>query len=339
MVSIPLALAGFWFGFVLAMVGSLLVLRKSAGRNLGERASPSADPTSHARPKASLSSPWVAPAGAVIIGLVVILLLCPQTFSADFIEVSALVNDPVAYDLQAGYVGAAGGTSLSYQVDAVPQSGNCPLGFGYFVNAYVNDSGQVYWYQVALSYDWGGGTIASSGWGLAYEVFGPDGSSIYPELSGGAGVAPFSGAVNSGDSVDLALTLGSGSVSFTGSDSTTGASASLSYPQTGAMQFGGGMPSQNVGYFTGVLTECYRDTSASPSLDAVTYTEQEGSQSQAGVFVEEINFSWGRLPYLPSLELGEMHTNFDPVGLAPTYYQAYGLTLQYGSTTFVTASS
>jgi hypothetical protein len=337
--SIPLALAGFWVGFACALIGSFVVLRRAA--RVGTAVSAPAAPSSTSTPphRGKSDSPWLVPVGVTLVTVVAIVLLCPQTVPADAVELADMLNEPNAYDLQAAYVGATGGSSISYEVTAVSQTGDCALGYAYFVNGYLNDSGQVYWYQAGLSYDWGGGTFASSGWGLAFEVFGPNGDSLYPSAYGGAGVASFSGTVNSGDPVVLGLSIAGGTVSFTGSDSTTHASASVSYSSEGASQFGGGMPPQFPGYFTGVMTECYRDSSVSTSLNSMTYTEESGSQTQAGVLVEEIDFSAGRLPYLPSLQLPEMHTNFTVVGPVAAVYHAYGLTLTYSSSTFAVGTS
>jgi hypothetical protein len=334
--SIPLALAGFWVGFVLAIFGSFLVLRRANGRftTLAPQGSGSSAPPGESTPRPRQGRGWVIPAGVTIVVAVVVLLVAPQTVAADFVETTDLINDPVAYDLQAAYVAGSGGNSISYQVNAVAQSANCPLGFAYFVNAYTNDSGNLNWYQAGLSYDWGGGTFSSSGWGLAYEVWGPNGDSIFPTASPGAGVASFSGALNSGDPVVVTLSLGAGGVSFAAEDSTTHASASESYAAAGSAPFGGVMPAQNPGYFTGVMTECYRNDASSIALNSVTFTQQGASQSMAGVFVEEINFSWGRFPYLPSLELTEIHSNLTVTSFVPTTFQAYGLNLDYSATTF-----
>jgi hypothetical protein len=338
LVSIPLALAGFWMGFIVAVIGSFLVLRKAIGRSTGDEPQGPSAPPSGSVPRARRGQGWLIPIGVTLVVAVVVLLLAPQTVAADFIETTDLFNDPVAYDLQAGYVAGSGGNSISYQVNAISQSANCPLGFAYFVNAYANDSGNLYWYQAGLSYDWGGGTFSSSGWGLAYEAWGPNGDSIFPTVSPGAGVASFSGAINSGDPVVVTLTVGSGGVSFAAEDSTTHASASESFAESGSATFGGVMPTQNPGYFTGVMAECYRGDPGSIALNSVTFTQQGASQSMAGVFVDEINFSWGRFPYLPSLELAEMHTNLTVASPVPTPFQAYGLNLDYTSTTFAVAT-
>jgi hypothetical protein len=334
-ISIPLALAGFWVGFALVVIGSFLVLRNTAGVEAGRSASPT--PSSHSF-RSNSGTPWLAPLGVALVGLVAIVLLCPQTIPADAVVTADITNDPIAYDLQAAYVGYSGGTSISYEVNAISQNGNCALGYGYFVNGYLEAGGQAYWYQVGLSDDWGGGTFGASGWALAFEVFGPDGGSLFPSPYGGAGTAQFSGPVSSGDAVVLTLAISGNTVSMTGTDSSTHASASESYSAEGASQFGGGMASQNPGYFTGLLTECYTSSSVSTALVSATYSDQAGSQTEAGVLVEEIDFSWGRLPFLPSLELPEMHTDFTLVGPTPTDYEAYGLTLAYSSSTFSAGS-
>jgi hypothetical protein len=337
MASVPLAFAGFWVGFALALAGSFLVLLEPHPKPIvGSSGKGNAQSSSTALRRRG-SPRWAAPVATVLVSLVAILLLCPQTITADLTSVVDLVNDPVAYDLQAAYVVGSGGSSISWEVGASPQSTNCQLGYSYLVNAYVNDSGQVYWYQVGLAFDWGGGSISSSGWGMSYEAFGPDGNSIFPTLYSGAGVADFSGPIDPGDPVVLSLSLGGSSVSFTASDLTTYASAYESYPRAGSEEFGGAMPSQNPGYFTGLLSECYRSISSGGALANVTYQNQGASQAQGGVLVDEIDFSGGRFPYLPSVELAEEHSSWTTL-VGTSTFQAYGLLLQYSGNTFVTGS-
>ena len=339
MSSIPIALAGFWIGFVLAMVGSLFVIAK---RNEDRTTRPvgSGDPPSpSSTTRRGYAGRWGTSIGIVLVALVAILLVCPQTLSADVATVGDLLNDPVAYDLQAGFIFGTGGGSISYEVSATPQSRDCELGYAYLVNGYVNDSGQLYWYQAGLSYDWGGGYLTSAGWALTYEVFGPNGASIYPALYAGAGVAPFSGSVNPGDTVLLSMTLGTGGVSFTAVDQTTHASASESYSQFGTQSFGGELPPQNPGYFTGLMTECYRNVPNNVDISTVTYTDEGAAQSEGAVFVDELDFSGGRFPYLPSVELAEQHSPVTNLfGPTTTSYDEYGVAIQFGATTFITGS-
>jgi hypothetical protein len=329
MLSIPLAYAGFWIGFVLAMLGAFLALRESGV----------ASPAGATPPATGRAERWIAPVGLAVVLLVAGLLIAPQAVAASFVSTADLVNDPVAYDLQAVDVVGSGGASLSYSTNAVAQGSNCPLGYAYLVNAYANNSGQVYWYQVGLSYDWGGGTFASSGWGMSYEVFGPSGNSIFPS-SPGAGTEPLSGPVNAGNSVTLTLSVGSSGVTMIASDGATHANASETYSQSGTQSFGGGLAPQFSGYFTGVMTECYTNSGGSPGLTRVAYTDQGAGQSDGGVFVDEINFSWGRLPYLPAVELTPEYSAWSTLLLPTTQsFHAYGLTLQYNSTGFVTEST
>jgi hypothetical protein len=326
--SIPLAFAGFWAGAAAALIGAFLLIREVQN---GARS-----PAVATRPAAA---PWMAPVGLFLVVFVVAVLVGPQTFGASFVSTADLVNDPVAYDLQAVYVVGDGGSSLSYTVDAVPQGANCPLGYAYLLNGYSNDSGQVYWYQVGLSYDWGGGTFSSSGWAMVYEVFGPTGDSIYPS-GPGAGTTDFSGPIVAGNSVVLSLSVGGSGITMAASDDATHASASEGYAQAGAQPFGGGIPPQFAGFFTGLMTECYTSGFGAPGLSSVAYSDQGASQSAGGVFVDEIDYSWGRLPYLPAVALAPEHSAWTTFLIpAPTSFRAYGLTLLYNATGFVTESS
>jgi hypothetical protein len=338
MASIPFSLAGFWVGFVLVIIGSFLILARPAGGPSVDGTSVENPTSSSARTNRGLARSWATPVAVIFVASVGILLVCPQVLAADVTTVGDLVNDPVAYDLQAGFVFGSGGSSFSYEVDAISQSPDCELGYAYLVNAYADDGGQLYWYQAGLSYNWGGGFLSSTGWGLSYEVFGPDGASIYPGLNSGAGVATFSGPVNQGDPVLVTLGLGARVVTFTAVDQTTHASASESYPSAGAQAFGGEMPPQNPGYFTGLMTECYRNVPTNVQMSTVTYTDEGTSQTEGAVFVDEFDLSAGRFPYLPSVELSEEHSTPIALGFGTTSYEAYGVAIQYGSSTFVTGS-
>jgi hypothetical protein len=344
MASIPFALAGFLVGFVLALVGAFLVLRE-ANRSATSRSASGGTPRSGSTgSRGSWRVRWGTSVGIAAVAVVAILLLCPATIPANVTVVADLANDPIAYDLQAGYVLHDGGNSLSYEVDAVSQSGNCPLGVGYFLNGYTNESGQAYWFQVGLSYDWGGGTFSSSGWGMAYEVFGPTGDSVFPTAYGGAGVAAFSGPINPGDEVVLAMssvstgTQGAG-VSLSATDQSTQATASEFYSQAGGAPFGGGTAPQFAGFFTGLLIDCYRTTPTGGGLNEVAFSDQGTSQTMAGVLVDELDFSLGRFPYLPAVQLPEEVSGWTTVLAGTSTFQQYGLLLSYSGSAFSVASS
>lgn len=340
LLGIPFALAGLWIGFGIATAGSILVLVKSAPGAQSESGEIGVSVSHISRTKRSLLRYWSAPSGIAVVATVGILLVCPQTISADITVLQDFLNNPVEYDLQVGYVFREGGSSLMYEVDATPQSSDCHGGFSYLLNAYLNDSGQVYWYQVGLSFNWAGGTFHSSGWALTYEVFGPSGYSIYPALFGGAGVAPFSGPINTGDPVLLSMTLGKTVVDLTGIDLSTGATANAFPQREGTSHFGDGVPSQNGGYFTGLMTECYRDNPNDVRLSDVTYQDWGTPQPGASVFVDELDFSWGKKPYLPTSELPANRTameNFSGPSLISQH--VYGVAILYNATTFITGSS
>lgn len=338
--SIPLALAGLVVGVVLGLIGSFAVLSGRLPARLPSDGRPRADFSGRQSQTTMGPHRWGPAAGIAVVGVVAILLVCPQTVVANFVVVGDLINDPVAYDLQAGYVFHDPSGSYGYEVDAISQSGNCQLGYAYLLNGYTNQSGSAYWYQVGLAYDWGGGTVTSSGWGMLYEVFGPNGGSIYPSSYGGAGIAPFSGSINTGDPVVLSLELGSSGVTLSALDQATQASAKESFTQSGAQQFGAGTSPQFSGYYSGLMTECYRTDSMGGGLSSTTYGDQGSSQTEAGVFVEEINFAAGRLPYLPAVELPEKSQGWTTfLGGTPTSFQAYGISISYSGSSFSTGSS
>jgi hypothetical protein len=338
--SIPLALAGLILGVVLGLIGCFAVL---TGRLPSQLPSGSGAPTGSSKysPLPALGRRRWGPAAVVaIVELVVILLVCPQTVVANFVVVGDLINDPVSYDLQVGYVFRDPSGTFGYEVDAVPQSGNCPSGFAYLLNGYTSQSGGAYWYQVGLAYNWGGGAVTSSSWGMLYEVFGPSGGTIFPSSYGGAGIASFSGPVNPGDPVVLSLTLDQTGVTLSAVDQATQAGATETYSQSGAQQFGAGTSPKFAGYFSGLMTECYRTVSIGGGLNAVTYDDQGTSQTEAGVFVAEINFSFGRLPYLPAVELPGQNQGWTLfIGGSPSTFQAYGISVSYSGSSFTTSSS
>jgi hypothetical protein len=338
--SIPLALAGLVVGVALALIGSFVVLGAQRPSKLPSNDGTVSASSTHFPIAVPARRPWAAAVGLAIVGVVVILLVCPQTVVANFVVVGDLINDPVAFDLQVGYVFHDPSESFSYEVDTVSQSGNCPLGYAYILNGYTNQGDGAYWYQVGLAYDWGGGTVSSSGWGMLYEVFGPSGGSVFPSSYGGAGIASFSGPVNAGDPMVLTLTLGATGVTLSAVDQTTQAAATESYSQSGAQQFGAGTSPQLAGYFSGLMTECYRNFPVGGGLNSVTFDDQGGAQSEAGVFVSEINFSFGRFPYLPAVELPAETQGWTLfVGGSPTSFQAYGISVSYSGSSFTTSSS
>lgn len=183
--------------------------------------------------------------------------------------------------------------SLGYNVTAVNQSDVYGYGPGYFLNGLSN---QGYWYQAGLCYDWpytDGGY--SQGFHFIYEVFNPNGASVFPPL-GGAGLSPFTGPVYSHDSLLLDLNFSNGNVIMQAQDWSTGATAQATYSANGATYFSGlNAPSNSKGFFTGLMTEWYH---ADPYLGGeaeVTYSNYNSSLLSAFMWMDEYNpsnLSW-----------------------------------------------
>jgi hypothetical protein len=144
-------------------------------------------------------------------------------------------------------------TSILYNVTAVSQVDFDGFGAGYFLNGLTT---QGYWYQVGLTLDWPGSP--SLGFLFIYEVWNPNGSSVYP-TSGGAGLSNFGQAVNPNDTVSLNLYFSGSNLVMQAHDWNAGVSVTQIYSAEGATEFVGShdaTTNQN-GYFTGLMTEQY----------------------------------------------------------------------------------
>ncbi len=166
-----------------------------------------------------------------------------------------------SYDEQIGMSFAQSFYSMQYNVSAVAQSDpTTGVGPAYLLQGLTEEG---YWYQVGLLYNWPtvqGGYLP--GFVMGYEVFDPNGISVYP--FSGAGVSYLSGPVNEGDTVTLNLYFGvlngmAGQVVMQALDRNTGAYASASFGDERAQEFVGmASPANENGYFTGLMTEWYR---------------------------------------------------------------------------------
>ncbi|MGC8558505.1 MAG: hypothetical protein ACP5NC_05890, partial [Nitrososphaeria archaeon] len=181
--------------------------------------------------------------------------LYPRGLSLSYLTSGALPKSlqPVAnYDEQLGETFTSNFSSLAVNVTAVEQADTYGYGPAYLLNG-LSSTG--YWYQVGLSYNWpnseGGGYNA--GFNMVYEVYSPNGNSIFPQ--GGGGLMSFSGPVYPGNTVLLSLSFSGGNVVMEAVDIETGASAEVSYSAEGAAYFQGlSEPSNSKGFFTGLMT-------------------------------------------------------------------------------------
>jgi hypothetical protein len=192
------------------------------------------------------------------------------------------------YDEQIGTTFTQNFNSLSYNVTAVAQSDSDGYGPAYLLNG-LTPSG--YWYQVGVAYNWplmGGGY--NPGFFMLYEVFNSLQQVVLP-AGGGGGLAPFSGAVNSGDVVQLTLNFTSGGVDMTALDVSTRASASISYTALGASSFIGlqsKFDNAN-GFFTGLMTEWYHVLPYFADEGPVTYSSPQTPLSSVWMWIDEFN--------------------------------------------------
>ncbi|MDA4136113.1 MAG: hypothetical protein OK449_03815 [Thaumarchaeota archaeon] len=190
------------------------------------------------------------------------------------------------YDEQLGVTFTQSFTSMAYNVTAVEQT-DPTLGTGpaYLLNGV---SGTGYWYQVGLSWNWNPGSDPGTGFAMSYEVFGPQGDSLFP-TNGNGGLLDFSGAVNQGDNVLLNLYFNSGAVIMQAHDYNTGASASESYTAKGASSFQGDTlgNANNNGFFTGLMTEWYHPQVYASNEKEVVYIESNFAISSAWMWMDE----------------------------------------------------
>ncbi|MEM0143912.1 MAG: SHOCT domain-containing protein [Candidatus Parvarchaeum sp.] len=200
----------------------------------------------------------------VLFGVVLsILIILPS--------VSHAAGTSTPYDEQLGMTLIQNYTALGYNVTAVAQtSGTSGTGPAYLLNGYSNTG---YWYQVGLSWNWA--TLYGNSpnqFLLSYEVFAPNGTSIYP-TGGGTGLLTLSGPVNEGDIVLLNLYFKNNTVIFLVKDWNTGASAYTTFPAYGATEFVGNPYSTSTnGFFTGLMTEWYGTNANFPIQQTVTYS-------------------------------------------------------------------
>jgi len=239
-------------------------------------------------------------------------------------NVSHASGTSAPYDEQLGMTFVQNFTALGYNVTAVAQtSGTSGTGPGYLLNGLSNTG---YWYQVGLSWNWA--TFygySPNQFLLSYEVWSPNGTSIYP-TNGGAGLLDLSGPVNEGDLVLLNLYFRNNTVILLVRDWNTGATGYITFPAYGATEFVG-TPYETAnsnGFFTGLMTEWYSTDSNFPIQQQVTYSPYGAITSPAWLWADE--FYCGTPCYQRST-LGYNRSN------SPDYpTSAHYLTLIPGST-------
>jgi hypothetical protein len=240
---------------------------------------------------------------------------------------------PANYDEQLGITFTQDFTGLSYNVTAIEQQDALGYGPAYLLNGLSNLG---YWYQVGISWDWpvsSGGYY--SGFGFNYEVFSPNGTSIYPV--GAGGLENFSGPINPGNRIGLSLTFSSDSVLMQAFDYETGAIATATFASYGASLFVGSQTgiSNSVGFFTGLMTEQYHATVYNGSETKVTFSSIN-NVSSAWMWVDEFNSNTSALVFFKSSPTPVSYVNNPP---ALQYFFFEGAVLISNAYEFVTGTS
>ncbi len=196
---------------------------------------------------------------------------------------STSYND-APYDEQFGLTFASNFTVLTYNITAIAQDDTSGIGPAYLLNGLSNTG---YWYQIGVSYNWPNGNQHYLVFDANYEVFSPNGTSIYPS-NGGGGLSSFSGPVNNGDTITLTLYFSNGNVILQATDLNTSSYASFSYSAEGATEFVGNPTSTSTnGFFTGLMTEWYHTFPWYGSGSLVTYNPFGTVSSPAWLWVDE----------------------------------------------------
>ena len=232
---------------------------------------------------------------------------------------------PAKYDQQMGMTFVEDFVSLAYNVTAVDQTD--PYGYGpaYLLNGLSNLG---YWYQVGISYNWPYAGISGYNQGFAfnYQVFAPNQSSVYPR-NGGGGLQAFSGPVYSGDTILLVLDFYNNFVVMYAFDWDTNAEAIQVFSAEGAQYFEGSPygPSNQNGYFTGLMTEWYHPEPYYSYNCKVTYSNDEYALVAAWMWMDEYD------PYDYSWTGAWFTTTTTPIDLYQNPYQLH--TLSFGDIT------
>jgi hypothetical protein len=216
--------------------------------------------------------------------------LGPSSGQAGAASQVSSTSNPV-YDEQMGTTFTQSFGSLTYNVTALAQTDVDGYGPAYILQGLTTAG---YWYQVGISYHWpdtSGGY--DPGFGFSYEVYGPNGNSVYPSGGQGAGLGSFSKTVDSGDSVLLSLTFSGSTVQMLAQDWNTGATARASYSSVGSSSFVGDTsgPSNGRGYFTGLMTEWYHVSAYTANIEEVNYTNTAVALTSAWAWIDEFDTS------------------------------------------------
>ena len=215
--------------------------------------------------------------------------------SPGWVLASGSSSSPTLYDEQLALSFTQVFHELSFNVTAVEQCGTDGIGIGYLLNG-LSDAG--YWYQVGLSFRWPLLTNSSvsptrPGFDAIYEVFSSNGSSLH---IGGKGPILSAMSVNPSDSVLLRMSFSSSNVTMYVHDWNTDVSTQTSYNAFGASDFvpTGNYPTNNHGFFTGLMTEQYHNSPYYGDEKQATYSESGVGLSSAWMSIDEFHVPYSQ---------------------------------------------
>jgi Divergent InlB B-repeat domain len=214
--------------------------------------------------------------------------LSPAPYAAYRLAGADALVPAASYDEQLGATFTQSFTVMAYNVTAVEQSDpTTGAGPAYLLNGLSNSG---YWYQVGISWNWNVGSSPGTGFAMSYEVFDPQGDSVFP-TNGQGGLLALSGIVNGGDTILLNLYYLSGQVVMYVHDWNTGASAVERYDAEGATEFVGetGSVANNDGYFTGLMTEWYHPQPYDLNEVKTLYENPDFALTSAWLWIDEYN--------------------------------------------------
>ena len=191
------------------------------------------------------------------------------------------------YDLQIASIFVQNFSKLEYNVTATAQNDGWGYGPVYLLNG-LTDKG--YWFQVGLQWNLAlsNRTRFVPGFEMSYQVWPPNGGSIFP-ITGGIGYLPFSAPVSNEDAVLLSLEFSAGNIAMSAYDWNSSAASQIIYSAYGSKFFAGSVLPES--HFTGLMTEWYHVCPTLSNPKRIIYFNHITPIRQSFICVDEWNFS------------------------------------------------
>jgi hypothetical protein len=181
-------------------------------------------------------------------------------------------------------------SSLQFNVTVVHQTDQYGYGPSYLLNGATNKN---YWYQVGIAWNWIKYGIAghNNGSEFTYQVFNPNGTSIFP-ITGVSETLPMDFATSNNDIILLELNFTGSDVIMFAKDWNTSGTEMMSYPSMGATEFVKGYSTQeNTTYFSGPMEEWYHPVPYLCNRQTVTFRTNSLQISEGMICMDEYNNS------------------------------------------------